>query len=473
MRDHVLEKFQVRGDAFDPRLSERSRHPSDRRLGRVAAGDDLHEQGIVERRHDRAGVRAARVDAHAEARGDLAGGQASVRGRETVGRVLGGHATLERVPRQRDRLLPRHAGIGLADSRPGRDAELRLHDVDPGDLLGDRVLDLQPGVELDEVEGPRLFVDEELDGSGIRVAGGPSQGERGVAERRALGFGQERGRRPLGDLLMPPLHGAIALEQVHERSVQIAEDLDLDVARPAQQPFRVHLVLAEGSARLAPGRLDERGELRRRLGDTQAAAAAAAAGLDHERKADRGRERFRLLHVAGQGTGAGERRDTDRPREGPGCDLVTQGAQHVFARTDERDAGARARDGHLGLRGEKAVARMDRVDARPARHADHVVHVEVGVDRRPAGAHQIALVGGEAMPGGAILLGEDRDRAHLQLARRAHDADGDLAAVGDEEASDLLAHDPCLIYASATSILSPSAPITIAKTRLSERSEVR
>ena len=67
------------------------------------------------------------------------------------------------------------------------------------------------------------------------------------------------------------------------------------------------------------------------------------------------------------------------------------------------------------------------------------------------------------MPGGSILLGEDRDRPHLQLTGGAHDADGDLAAIGDEKARDLLAHDPVLIYASATSILSPSAPITIAK----------
>jgi len=149
------------------------------------------------------------------------------------------------------------------------------------------------------------------------------------------------------------------------------------------------------------------------------------------------------------------------------------GAQHVLARAHEGEAGAGARGGHLGLRGEKAVARMDRVDARAARHADDVVHVEIGVDRGAAGTDRIALVGGEAMPGGSILLGEDRDRPYLQLTGGAHDADGDLAAIGDEQARDLLAHDRVFIYASATSILSPSAPITIAKIRLSERSDVR
>ena len=81
---------------------------------------------------------------------------------------------------------------------------------------------------------------------------------------------------------------------------------------------------------------------------------------------------------------------------------------------------------------------MNRVDARPARHPEHVVQIEVGIDRRAALADEIALVGGEAMPRAAIFLGEDRYRAHLELARGAHDADGDLAAVGDEEASNLL-----------------------------------
>jgi hypothetical protein len=86
---------------------------------------------------------------------------------------------------------------------------------------------------------------------------------------------------------------------VHERSVQVAENLDLDVVRPAQEPFGVDLVLAEGAACLAPSRLDERPELRRRLRDTQAATAAAAAGLDHERKADRRGEHFGFLEVPG------------------------------------------------------------------------------------------------------------------------------------------------------------------------------
>ena len=62
------------------------------------------------------------------------------------------------------------------------------------------------------------------------------------------------------------------------------------------------------------------------------------------------------------------------------------------------------------------------------------------------------------------------DSANAQLFAGAHDADGDLAAIGDEQAADPVLHDG---YASATSIFRPSAPMTMAKILLSERSEVR
>ena len=47
----------------------------------------------------------------------------------------------------------------------GRDVELGLHEVDAGDGLGDRVLDLEPGVHLQEVGLVGLGVEQELDGA--------------------------------------------------------------------------------------------------------------------------------------------------------------------------------------------------------------------------------------------------------------------------------------------------------------------
>ena len=90
--------------------------------------------------------RDARVDPDALARRlgehqDLpAGGQEPARG------VLGVDPGLDRVPGRRDVVL--RDGQRLT----GGDPQLPLDEIQPGDQLGDRVLDLQPGVHLHEEE---------------------------------------------------------------------------------------------------------------------------------------------------------------------------------------------------------------------------------------------------------------------------------------------------------------------------------
>ena len=79
---------------------------------------------------------------------------------------------------------------------------------------------------------------------------------------RALRLAQEHRRRALDHLLVAPLRGAVALEQVHERAVLVAEDLHLDVARAAHQLLQVHLVVAEGGLRLAPRHRQQLAQLR-------------------------------------------------------------------------------------------------------------------------------------------------------------------------------------------------------------------
>jgi hypothetical protein len=82
---------------------------------------------------------------------------------EVVGRVLGIDPKLDRVAIEPDLLLAR--GERLA----GREANLLGDQVDPGQRLGHRMLDLDPAVDLDEVEvSPR--VEQELERPGRLVA---------------------------------------------------------------------------------------------------------------------------------------------------------------------------------------------------------------------------------------------------------------------------------------------------------------
>ncbi len=61
------------------------------------------------------------------------------------------------------------------------DADLPLDEIDAGDHLGDRVLDLEAGVHLEEEELAVLI--DELDRAGVVVADGLGDLDRGLAHR--------------------------------------------------------------------------------------------------------------------------------------------------------------------------------------------------------------------------------------------------------------------------------------------------
>ena len=65
-----------------------------------------------------------------------------------------------------------------------RDPDLPLHEIHAGHHLGDRMLDLQPGVHLEEVEAA-VLVEEELDRARVGVAGRCRDGGCGFGELRA------------------------------------------------------------------------------------------------------------------------------------------------------------------------------------------------------------------------------------------------------------------------------------------------
>ena len=146
-------------------------------------------------------------------------------------------------------LLPERERLAL------RDPDLRLHEVDAGHHLGHRVLDLEPGVHLEEA-GIEVRVDEELERPGVDVAGALHERHREIAHLLPQRGGEEGGRALLDHLLVPPLDGALALEEVDDVAVVVGEDLDLDVPRPRERLLEVDALVAEG----APGLGSRAGE---------------------------------------------------------------------------------------------------------------------------------------------------------------------------------------------------------------------
>jgi hypothetical protein len=435
----VVQEGQVGGHAADAELHQRAVHAADRLLGGLGPGGDLLEQRVVEARHHRARVRRAAIDADAEAHRAAVGADAAVVGDEVVLGVLGGDAALQRVAGEADVGLGRDAGLaGGADVAALGDADLRLDDVEAGDHLGDGVLHLDARVHLDEVERAGVGVHQELDGAGAHVVRRAADGQRRLAQALTGGVVEVGRRGALDHLLVAALDRAVALEEMHQVAVAVAEDLHLHVAGAAHQLLEVHLVLAEGALGLAAGRGDgvEQGVLAL---DRAHAAAAAPRGLQHHRVADLAGEALDL-RVVGQRRGGRHHRRAAGDCQVARRHLVAQGAHGVGARADEGDPGGGAGLGELGALGEQAVARVDRVGAGLLGHADHLVDRQVALQRAELAAFTAAdlvgLVGLEAVQRELVLLGVDGDRVDAEFGCRPEHADGDFGAVGNKEATD-------------------------------------
>ena len=145
------------------------------------------------------------------------------------------------------------------------DADLLLDDVDAGDELGHRVLDLDAGVHFEEEE-VALVVEQELEGAGVGVLHGARGIDHRASELAAHLVGDGDRRALLEQLLMAALDRALALAEVHHGAVVVAEHLELDVAGVLDVLLDVDVADAEGGFGLALRGLERLRQLARRRG---------------------------------------------------------------------------------------------------------------------------------------------------------------------------------------------------------------
>src|SRR5206468_3268009 len=116
-------------------------------------------------------------------------------------------------------------------------------------------------------------VEQELDRARARVADGARRGEGGGRHLGTETRGEHRARRLLDDLLVAALDRALALAEMDERAVAVAQHLHLDVAGTDEELLEVDAPVGEGGPGLAPGG----GERVRQLGPARHRAHALAA----------------------------------------------------------------------------------------------------------------------------------------------------------------------------------------------------
>ena len=294
------------------------------------------------------------------------------------------------------------------------------------------MLDLQPRVGLDEGElALGVGVDQKLEGAEIGVAAGGGELDRGSADPLAQ-VGAERGAgRDLDQLLIAALDGAFALADVGHRAVLVGGDLHFDVARAGDEALDEQCAVAESGLRLARAALEGVGDLIGLRHRAHAPSAAAGDRLDHHRPAAQLLEECaRAVEVDCVVAAAQDRRaarcgESARPR------LVAEQRQRGGGRADECDARLFAGAGEIGVLREEAVAGVDRVALVLAGPLNDLGDVEIrgGADS----VERDLQVGVLDVLRGGVVAGVDRGGGELEFRRGAQDADGDFAAVGDEQ----------------------------------------
>ena len=372
-----------------------------------------------------------------ETGGPPIGGDAAVVGDELILRILGGDPALDGAAADANLVLGRHPTVRFAEPRALGDADLSFDEVDTGDLFGHRVLDLNPWVDLDEVEAPGIDVEQELDRARVSVLRGSGESERGIVKRRAcLGIEPHR-RCGLDNLLVAALYRAVALEQVERVAVVIGQNLDLDMAGAVDQLFEEHRVVAEGGAGLAPRRADLRRELARFSHDPHAAAAPAPARLDHQGKADLAGGAIGRGRIGRHRRARGQHGNLGRAGERAGGDLVAERPQDLGRGADESQPGLGAGLGKIGVLGKESIAGMNGIDTGLDGDPENLVDFEIGPDRLQPVADAVAFIGLEPVQREAVLVRVDRDRADAEFGGGAKDADRDLAPVRDQQLANL------------------------------------
>ena len=198
----------------------------------------------------------------------------------------------------RRRHVVQHCRVAECDAQHPRD------EIDPRDLLGDRVLDLDPRVHLEERDLAGVDVEQRLQRRG-RAQSDPCRQATGVVvQLLARTRVEPRCGRDLDDLLMTALERTVPVTERDDPARPVTEELHLEVPRPVDVPLDEQPPRGARARRLPSPR---RREPFRVTAHVDAGPAPAAGVLEHEREADVLRPAQRVLETA----------EHRRPREHP------------------------------------------------------------------------------------------------------------------------------------------------------------
>ena len=412
LADQPAQEPQVRGQTQHDGLVERPRQAVERIRPVVPARDDLGEHRI-EPATDFVALGDAGIDPDALPGRPSKALDAPGRGQEAVLGILGVEANLDRVAVEAD--------VGLRE--PQRfacgDAELVGDEVTARRELGDRVLDLEPRVHLEERERASV-VQQELAGPGAHVADGARQREGGFAHRSAklrptAGEGASSStfwwRRWIEQSRSPRW---TPLPWLSNRTwISTCRAPSRSRSRMRRSSWKAACASRRAAASSVVRRSAKR-TVRMPLPPPPAAGLTSNGIADALGRLDEGCVRLVVIVVAG---GHG---DAEARRELPARRLVAHGSDGFRWWPDPADPGLDHALGEVGVLGEEAEARVERVGVRVSSGGDHSFGVqEVDSVRAVRGwgncsdAESIAGPGDPCRDLAAIRDEEGADRAVL------------------------------------------------------------
>ena len=311
-----------------------------------------------------------------------------------------------------------------------RNLDLRPHQVDAGHHFGNRVLYLNAWVHLDEVPLFGIHVVQELHGAGVVVLDVLSQFHGRCAKLAAHSFIQRHAGGDFHNLLVPPLHGAIALVQVQHVAVLVTQNLHFNVLGTRYVFLKEHCGITKRPISLAASFIEQPLQILGLVYHAHAASAAAKGRLDDQREPNV----FGHLHRLGAGGDgvicAGQNRHTSRLGQRACLGLVTHLAQQLRAWPHKGKPSLGASLGKVSVLRQKSVAGMDVIHPALLSHLHDALNVQIRAHRALAHTHQIGFIRLKTVHSQTILLRVDCHGAHVHLRGGAENADGDLAAVG-------------------------------------------
>jgi hypothetical protein len=314
---------------------------------------------------------------------------------------------------------------------PCCDSQLPLDEIEPGDHLGDRMLDLQSGVHFHE-EKLAVRGSDEFHRPRADVAHRFRGGDGGRADFPAALFAHSWGGGFLEHFLVAALHRAIPLEQVQHVAVRVAEHLHFDMPRPLEILLQQHTIVAEARLRLALCSFERRLEFRCATHDAHALAAAAGRCLDQNRKPDLARLAREVRRILAFAVIPGHHRNLRLRHQRLRARLVAHRRDRLRRRADEYDPRFRAGGGERLVLGEESVPGVNRLGAAALGHFDNRIAPQIAFARRGwADAKRFVREGDVARV--RVRFRVDRGDRDSHAARGLRHPAGDLAAIRDQD----------------------------------------